>query len=78
MYKVAEEQPQETLKMVSSHQFIGEGQKPTPVVTARGITELLNLIPGEKVKPFRRYCGEIIVRYMGEIIRLWMKLISML
>jgi hypothetical protein len=48
--------------LIKPHQFIGERQRPTPVV--RGIIELLYLIPGNKAYAFRRQFCEI--RFMGE------------
>jgi Protein of unknown function (DUF3627) len=51
--------------VIITHQFNGKRQRPTPVVTARGIMELLYMIPGRKASEFRRQGCEILIRYMG-------------
>jgi Protein of unknown function (DUF3627) len=53
------------IPMLSRFKFTGKSQNLTPVVTAQGIVELLYLIPGRKAQSFRRYCGEILIRFMG-------------
>jgi Protein of unknown function (DUF3627) len=52
-------------KMLCTYHFPGKRQHDTPVITAQGIIELLYLIPGRKAQSFRRYCGEILIRFMG-------------
>jgi Protein of unknown function (DUF3627) len=51
--------------MIFAHQFPGEGQRPTPTLTAQGVIELLFLIPGSRAQRFRKYCGAIVIRYLG-------------
>jgi Protein of unknown function (DUF3627) len=64
-YEMAETPAFQDQPVIISHQFIGERQRPTPAVTARGIIELLFMIPGRKAFEFRRQCCEIMIRYMG-------------
>ncbi|MDD4938240.1 MAG: hypothetical protein PHX34_04490 [Candidatus Shapirobacteria bacterium] len=45
--------------------FKGRGQKDTPVLNAKGVVMVLQLIPGRIAAQFRIQCGDIIVRYLG-------------
>jgi hypothetical protein len=47
------------------HKFPGSGQRPTPVVDARGAVEILMLLPGRVAAHFRRSAADVIVRYLG-------------
>lgn len=51
----------------SSHnfRFSGRGQRPTPVVDARGAVEILMLLPGRVAASFRKSAADVIVRYLG-------------
>ena len=55
----------EFLTFCKNFQFEGQGQRPTPVVDARGLVTLLNLLPGHKAAAFRAKSADIIVRYLG-------------
>ncbi len=46
-------------------QFLGQGQKPTPVINVHGMVKLLMWLPGETAKQFRSTSAEILVRYLG-------------
>jgi hypothetical protein len=45
--------------------FPGQGQRPTPVVDARGAVEILLVLPGRVAAHFRRSAADVIVRYLG-------------
>jgi hypothetical protein len=47
------------------HKFPGSGQRPTPVVDARGAVEILMVLPGRVAAHFRRSAADVIVRYLG-------------
>ena len=55
----------EFLTFCKNFQFEGQGQRPTPVVDAKGLVTLLNLLPGHKAAAFRAKSADIIVRYLG-------------
>jgi len=63
-HRLKEEHP-EVLSIFTNFQFEGQGQRPTPVVDARGLVTLLNLLPGHKAAAFRAKSADIIVRYLG-------------
>jgi hypothetical protein len=65
MAAFSDQRSQQDYLMLKSYQFIGQRQKPTPVVSAQGIIELLFLIPGRKAKEFSRQCCDILIRFMG-------------
>ena len=46
-------------------QFPGKYQRLTPVVNARGVVTIINLLPGPKAAIFRAKSADIIVRYIG-------------
>jgi hypothetical protein len=48
-----------------SYQFPGEGQRPTPVMDATGMVNLMNLLPGRRAAKFRQACAKIVVRFLG-------------
>ena len=45
--------------------FPGAGQKPTPVVDARGAVTIINLLPGRTAAAFRAKFMDIVARYLG-------------
>ncbi|KAK9844732.1 hypothetical protein WJX74_006124 [Apatococcus lobatus] len=45
--------------------FPGQGQRQTPVVDARGIVLIVNLLPGERAAKFRAAGADVLVRYLG-------------
>lgn len=49
----------------SEHQFPGQGQRKTPVATARGLVTMLMLLPGPNAAAFRAKASEVLVRYLG-------------
>jgi hypothetical protein len=48
-----------------SHKFPGERQQITPVIDAKRVVVLLNVIPGRAAANFRLYSADIVVRYLG-------------
>ena len=46
-------------------QFHGQGQRPTPVCDARGITEIIMLLPGTAAAQFRKRSADVVVRFLG-------------
>ena len=49
----------------SNFQFPGQGQRPTPVCDARGITEIIMMLPGTAAAQFRKKSADVVVRYLG-------------
>ena len=45
--------------------FPGQGQRETPVTDARGIIEIIMLLPGRKAAQVRQKSADVIVRYLG-------------
>jgi hypothetical protein len=45
--------------------FKGRGQRETPVADARGIVEIIMLLPGHHAACVRRQASELLVRYLG-------------
>ena len=45
--------------------FPGQGQRPTPVVDARGAVYIMNVLQGKTASLFRINCADIVVRYLG-------------
>ena len=45
--------------------FAGRGQKNTPVASARGIVEIIMLLPGHHAAKVRRQAAQVLVRYLG-------------
>jgi hypothetical protein len=64
MYKLQEKQMLQEIPLTSFHHFNGERQRPTPVVSSRGLIELLHLIPGEKAYEIRRQHSKIFIWLM--------------
>ena len=46
-------------------QFPGAGQRPTPVTDARGIVEIIMLLPGRVAARFRKETASVLVRFLG-------------
>ena len=53
------------VSLTDDWQFPGARQRPTPVVDARGLVVLINLLPGAKAAAFRAAGADILVRYLG-------------
>lgn len=47
------------------HKFPGQGQRLTPVATARGIMRIMMLLPGSKAAAFRNKAAETILKVLG-------------
>ena len=45
--------------------FPGQGQRETPVTDARGIVEIVMLLPGKAAASVRKQAASILVRYLG-------------
>lgn len=45
--------------------FPGAGQHPTPVADARGLLEIITLLPGKRAQEFRRTACDVLVRYLA-------------
>ena len=46
-------------------QFSGRGQRPTPVTDARGIVEVIMVLPGRAAGRVRKQAADVLVRYLG-------------
>ena len=62
--RLAERFP-EVQSICVNFKFPGQGQRPTPVADARGITEVIMLLPGRAAAHFRKTCADVVVRYLG-------------
>ena len=49
----------------SKIKFEGQGQRPIPVADARGITEIILLLPGTAAAQFRKKSADVVVRFLG-------------
>ena len=49
----------------SNFKFPGQGQRETPVATAREITEIIMLLPGTAAAQFRKKSADVVVRFVG-------------
>lgn len=50
---------------VKGYRFEGQGQRDTPVIDAKRVVMLLNLLPGKTAAKFRIHFADIVVRYLG-------------
>jgi hypothetical protein len=50
---------------VKTHKFPGAGQRDTPIIDAKRVVMLLNMIPGKKAANFRMFSADVVVRYLG-------------
>ena len=55
----------EVTQNLGDFKFAGRGQKNTPVTDARGIVELVMLLPGHHAARVRRQAAQVLVRYLG-------------
>ena len=62
--RLAERFP-EVQSICVNFKFPGQGQRPTAVADARGITEIIMLLPGTAAAHFRKTCADVVVRYLG-------------
>jgi len=53
------------LSQIEFLQFPGERQRPTPVIDAPGLMELVTLLPGKRAHQFRVAACEVLVRYLA-------------
>ena len=65
LYRLKMLYPQVVFLCNNVYKFKGKGQKPTPVVDARGFVTIVNLLPGLKAAEFRAKSADIIVRFLG-------------
>ena len=49
----------------SNFKFSGRGQKETPVTDARGIVDIIMVLPGKAAASIRRQASNVLVRYLG-------------
>ena len=50
---------------ISYFKFPGQGQRETPVTDARGIVEIVMVLPGRAAKSVRKEAASVLVRYLG-------------
>ena len=50
---------------VVNFKFSGRGQKETPVTDARGIVDIIMVLPGKAAASIRRQASNVLVRYLG-------------
>ena len=55
----------EVVTYCDTFKFDGRGQQGTPVTDARGITEIIMVLPGKAASHFRKAAANVIVRYLG-------------
>ena len=55
----------EVSTICSNFKFPGRGQRSTPVADARGIVEIVILLPGQAANNFRKQVASVLVRYLG-------------
>ena len=55
----------EVITFCDDFQFPGQGQRPTPVCDARGITEIIMLLPGTAAAQFRKRSADVVVKFLG-------------
>ena len=49
----------------SNFRFTGRGQRDTPVADARGIVEVIMILPGRAAGHIRKAAADVMVRYLG-------------
>jgi hypothetical protein len=55
----------EVAQKLSHFVFPGQGQRNTPVTCAKGVIEIVMLLPGRMAAQVRRQASELLVRYLG-------------
>ena len=55
----------EVCHSVTNFKFSGRGQRYTPVADARGIVEIILVLPGKAAAEYRKEAASTIVRYLG-------------
>jgi hypothetical protein len=55
----------DVLTNCSHFKFSGQGQRETPVVDARGVVEIIMVLPGRAAARVRKAAADVIVRYLG-------------
>ena len=53
------------LTLCKNWKFPGERQRPTPVADARGIVQIIMLLPCRAAAPVRAKAADVLVRYLG-------------
>ena len=51
--------------LAGNFKFPGQGQRDTPVVGAKGLVTIMNLLQGERAAKFRAAEADVLVRYLG-------------
>jgi hypothetical protein len=51
--------------VASNFKFPGQGQRETPVTDARGIVEIVMILPGRAAASVRKQAASVLVRYLG-------------
>jgi hypothetical protein len=64
-YRTVCTQHPEVVGLIDDFMFHGQGQRPTPVVDARGAVYLMNVLQGQQASLFRIHCADVVVRYLG-------------
>lgn len=55
----------EVVSEINNFKFPGQGQRETPVVGAKGLVTIMNLLQGERAARFRAAEADVLVRYLG-------------
>ena len=55
----------EVVTICCDFKFTGRGQQPIPVADARGITEIVMLLPGKAAATVRKEAASVLVRFLG-------------
>jgi hypothetical protein len=55
----------EVVQWITTYQFSGSGERPTPVCSVQTLIELINLLPGERAARFRQAGAKVLVRVLG-------------
>ena len=55
----------EVCHLVTHFKFSGQGQRETPVTDARGIVDIIMVLPGKAAASVRRQAADVLVRYLG-------------
>ena len=55
----------ESTTACGTFKFPGRGQQDTPVTDARGITEIIMVLPSKAAAHFRKKAADVVVRYLG-------------
>ena len=65
VWKRLQESHAEVLTECHDFQFAGRRQRPTPVASARGIAQIIMVLPGRTAAQFRKHSADVVVRFLG-------------